>query len=114
MTFIFTLGGMKPNQKVSFDSLDGVRHHPGMKAKQYYNRVHCFLVLLCATLLLNAQEAARKPEAPNRKAGVSMKITVTSVLVNDQAKALKFYTEVLGFLKKADVPVGDDRWLTVI
>ena len=43
-----------------------------------------------------------------------MKITVTSVLVNDQAKALKFYTEVLGFLKKTDVPLGKDRWLTVI
>ena len=35
-----------------------------------------------------------------------MKITVTSVLVDEQAKALKFYTEVLGFLKKTDVPLG--------
>jgi len=43
-----------------------------------------------------------------------MKITVTSVLVDDQAKALKFYTEVLGFLKKTDVPLGKDRWLTVV
>jgi catechol 2,3-dioxygenase-like lactoylglutathione lyase family enzyme len=43
-----------------------------------------------------------------------MKIAVTSVLVNDQAKALRFYTEVLGFLKKTDVPLGKDRWLTVI
>jgi catechol 2,3-dioxygenase-like lactoylglutathione lyase family enzyme len=43
-----------------------------------------------------------------------MKITVTSIMVNDQAKALKFYTEVLGFLKKEDVPLGKDRWLTVV
>lgn len=43
-----------------------------------------------------------------------MKITVTSVMVDDQAKALKFYTEVLGFEKKTDVPAGDYRWLTVV
>jgi catechol 2,3-dioxygenase-like lactoylglutathione lyase family enzyme len=43
-----------------------------------------------------------------------MKITVTSVLVDDQEKALAFYTDVLGFAKKADVPVGDHRWLTVV
>ncbi len=43
-----------------------------------------------------------------------MRITVTSVLVDDQAKALRFYTEVLGFEKKDDVPVGDFRWLTVV
>jgi len=43
-----------------------------------------------------------------------MKIVVTSVLVDDQAKALRFYTDVLGFVKKEDVPVGDARWLTVV
>lgn len=43
-----------------------------------------------------------------------MKIVVTSVLVDDQAKALNFYTDVLGFTKKADVPVGEARWLTVV
>jgi len=43
-----------------------------------------------------------------------MKINLTSVLVDDQAKALAFYTEKLGFVKKADVPVGDARWLTVV
>jgi catechol 2,3-dioxygenase-like lactoylglutathione lyase family enzyme len=42
-----------------------------------------------------------------------MKITLTSVLVDDQAKALDFYTTVLGFQKKADVPLGEHRWLTV-
>ena len=43
-----------------------------------------------------------------------MKITVTSVLVDDQAKALAFYTAVLGFVKKTDVPLGEHRWLTVV
>lgn len=43
-----------------------------------------------------------------------MKIKVTSVFVNNQAKALQFYTEVLGFVKKNDVSVGQYRWLTVV
>jgi catechol 2,3-dioxygenase-like lactoylglutathione lyase family enzyme len=43
-----------------------------------------------------------------------MKITLTSVLVDDQDKALRFYTEVLGFRKKQDIPVGDYRWITVV
>ena len=43
-----------------------------------------------------------------------MKINLTSVLVDDQAKALRFYTDVLGFVKKADIPLGEHRWLTVV
>jgi predicted enzyme related to lactoylglutathione lyase len=44
-----------------------------------------------------------------------MKIKLTSVLVDDQAKALSFYTEKLGFVKKQDVPMGGSvRWLTVV
>ncbi len=44
-----------------------------------------------------------------------MKIRVVSVPVRDQAKALKFYTEKLGFVKKLDIPVGEgNRWLTVV
>ena len=42
-----------------------------------------------------------------------MKIKLTSVYVDDQEKALRFYTEVLGFAKKADVSQGPFRWLTV-
>jgi catechol 2,3-dioxygenase-like lactoylglutathione lyase family enzyme len=42
-----------------------------------------------------------------------MKIVVTSVLVDDQDKVLSFYTEVLGFVKKTEVPMGEHRWLTV-
>ena len=43
-----------------------------------------------------------------------MRIVVTSVYVDDQEKALRFYTGVLGFMKKADIPMGPFRWLTVV
>ncbi|HEY3084154.1 MAG TPA: VOC family protein [Candidatus Dormibacteraeota bacterium] len=42
-----------------------------------------------------------------------MRIKTTSVLVDDQDKALKFYTDVLGFQKKTEIPLGEHRWLTV-
>lgn len=42
-----------------------------------------------------------------------MKINLTSVFVDDQDKAIKFYTNILGFVKKKDVPVGEFKWLTV-
>jgi catechol 2,3-dioxygenase-like lactoylglutathione lyase family enzyme len=43
-----------------------------------------------------------------------MRIHITSVLVDDQEKALRFYTDVLGFQKKNDIPLGEARWLTVV
>jgi catechol 2,3-dioxygenase-like lactoylglutathione lyase family enzyme len=43
-----------------------------------------------------------------------MRIKLTAIMVDDQDKALKFYTEVLGFLKKNEFPVGEYKWLTVI
>ncbi|HYZ33809.1 MAG TPA: VOC family protein [Crenalkalicoccus sp.] len=43
-----------------------------------------------------------------------MKIVVTSVLVDDQEKALRFYRDVLGFLPKLDIPMGKHRWLTLV
>ena len=43
-----------------------------------------------------------------------MKIQLASVFVDDQEKAVQFYTEVLGFPKKTDMPAGDFRWLTVV
>lgn len=43
-----------------------------------------------------------------------MNIIVTSIFVQDQDKALEFYTEKLGFLKKQDVPAGEYRWITVV
>jgi predicted enzyme related to lactoylglutathione lyase len=43
-----------------------------------------------------------------------MRIHLSSVLVDDQDKALRFYTEVLGFTKKNEIPLGEFRWLTVV
>src|SRR5260370_7249582 len=43
-----------------------------------------------------------------------MKIKLTSIIVDDQDKALKFYTEVLGFVKSKEIPVGEFKWLTVV
>ena len=42
-----------------------------------------------------------------------MKIRLSSVMVDDQDKALSFYTDMLGFVKKTDIPIGSARWLTV-
>ena len=43
-----------------------------------------------------------------------MRIELSSVFVDDQEKALRFYTDILGFVKKTDMPAGKFRWLTVI
>ncbi|USK47022.1 VOC family protein [Cytobacillus oceanisediminis] len=43
-----------------------------------------------------------------------MKVIVTSIFVQDQDKALKFYTETLGFVKKHDIPVGEHRWIALV
>ncbi len=43
-----------------------------------------------------------------------MRINLTSVLVHDQKEALRFYTDVLGFVKKTEVPLGEHSWLTVV
>ncbi|MCM5507618.1 VOC family protein [Vibrio sp. CC007] len=43
-----------------------------------------------------------------------MKICLTSVPVDDQEKALDFYTNILGFIKKTEVPLGEHKWLTVV
>jgi DNA-binding transcriptional ArsR family regulator len=51
---------------------------------------------------------------PQKGSGSGMKIRLTSVLVDDQDKALRFYTEVLGFVKKVEIPMGENRWLTVV
>jgi predicted enzyme related to lactoylglutathione lyase len=44
---------------------------------------------------------------------MALRIVVTSVFVEDQNKALSFYTDVLGFVKKTDLPLGEARWITV-
>jgi len=43
-----------------------------------------------------------------------MRINVMSVMVDDQSKALRFYTDVLGFVKKREIPLGEHAWLTVV
>jgi catechol 2,3-dioxygenase-like lactoylglutathione lyase family enzyme len=43
-----------------------------------------------------------------------MKIIVTSIFVQDQDKALTFYSEILGFVKKTDIPMGKYRWITLV
>ena len=43
-----------------------------------------------------------------------MRITLTSIMVDDQAKAHRFYTEVLGFRTKRDFPVGEYRWISLV
>jgi catechol 2,3-dioxygenase-like lactoylglutathione lyase family enzyme len=53
-----------------------------------------------------------KSVSPKEKPG--MRIHLASVLVDDQAKALRFYTEILGFEKKTEVPLGEYSWLTVV
>ena len=60
--------------------------------------------------------AARSPTGgpSTDRRRTAMSITVTSVLVDDQEKALRFYTDVLGFVKKNDIPLGEHRWLTVV
>ncbi len=51
---------------------------------------------------------------PPRQGRGFMRIKLTSIMVDNQDKALKFYTEIFGFVKKFDIPVGQYRWLTVV
>lgn len=43
-----------------------------------------------------------------------MRISITNVLVNDLDKALTFYTDILGFVKKTEIPMGETKWITVV
>jgi len=61
-----------------------------------------------------ASAATLTTQAQSKKAG-TFKIKLSSVFVDDQEKALKFYTEILGFIKKRDIPLGGKaKWLTVV
>jgi catechol 2,3-dioxygenase-like lactoylglutathione lyase family enzyme len=85
-----------------------------MEAMRVKSRLLAVLVWVFMAGASWAQEPAKQAGAESKGSGVTMKIWVTSVMVDDQEKALKFYTEILGFVKKIDVPVGSDRWLTVV
>lgn len=64
----------------------------------------------CGNLIQIHQRPARPGAGPD--SGIS--IDLNSVMVDDQEKALRFYTDVLGLTKKLDIPVGEFRWLTVV
>jgi catechol 2,3-dioxygenase-like lactoylglutathione lyase family enzyme len=73
------------------------------------------LALMCGATRFQAQDALKKNSGPRKEdSRIAMKIKLSSVYVDDQDKALKFYTEVLGFVKKRDIPVGEAKWLTVV
>src|SRR3954471_19236720 len=57
---------------------------------------------------------ARRPLAGATGKGAAMRVNLASVLVDDQDKAERFYTSVLGFRKKTEIPMGRHRWLTVV
>lgn len=56
----------------------------------------------------------RWPVPTRREAPMPIRLSLVSVFVDDQAKALAFYTDVLGFVLKRDLPLGEHRWLTVV
>lgn len=73
--------------------------------------------LLITTLLLfslSTTIVAIENEKSPDKESVMLKIKYVSIIVEDQEKALEFYTNALGFVKKSDIPMGKFRWLTVV
>ena len=72
------------------------------------------VVLLCLAGALWAQDVPKQSSSEKEHPRMGIRIKLTSVYVDDQEKALKFYTEVLGFVKKRDIPVGKAKWLTVV
>jgi predicted enzyme related to lactoylglutathione lyase len=60
------------------------------------------------------ENAEGEPASKYQRRQNMMKIIVTSIFVDDQDKALEFYTEKLGFVKKHDVPAGEFRWITLV
>ena len=65
-----------------------------------------------ALVVLSPHAAAQKRDGQNGM--TAMRIKLSSVFVDDQEKALDFYSRVLGFEKKQDIPMGPARWLTVV
>src|SRR5262249_31387016 len=61
-----------------------------------------------------ALSAARRQSRGLARTGERMKIALNSIMVDDQSKALAFYTDVLGFVKQHDIPLGEFRWITVV
>ena len=76
--------------------------------RREFNRVLTFSAFASA-LAFEQQADAQPPKGQS-----TVKIQLSSVMVDDQDKALKFYTEVLGFVKKTEIPMGQFKWLTVV
>lgn len=70
------------------------------------------LMLMLAYSVASAYDKTKNSEL--KKESTALKIKIASLIVDDQDKAEKFYTEVLGFEVKENVPVGEFRWLTVV
>jgi catechol 2,3-dioxygenase-like lactoylglutathione lyase family enzyme len=70
------------------------------------------LILILACSVSSADDKTKDSEVRRESAG--LKIRIASLIVDDQDKAEKFYTEILGFEVKENVPVGEFRWLTVV
>jgi predicted enzyme related to lactoylglutathione lyase len=73
-----------------------------------------FLIVALTLTLQTTHTAAEEPSNKASNSSTTIKVIVTSILVDDQAKALEFYTKKLGFVKKTDIPMGPARWLTVV
>src|SRR5262249_33305980 len=104
---------------------------PGDQARSDDDSSGCLAAPRSARSCGPGQRAARGPlqvpRSPNGRArvarrslgeasgkGQTMRINLTSVMVDDQDKAERFYTEVLGFAKNTEIPMGHHRWLTVV
>lgn len=74
--------------------------------------VGVIVALMCGVSVLRAQETTDDSKQEVRQGG--LKIKLASIFVDDQDKALEFYTDILGFVKKHDIPVGEYKWLTVV
>jgi RNA polymerase sigma factor (sigma-70 family) len=75
----------------------------------------CGLFVLCAAIFaLWPRQRVAANNSPANSAPSGIMIKLTSVMVNDQDKALRFYSDILGFIKKQDLPAGSERWLTVV
>jgi len=74
--------------------------------------VVCVMILTIAVSAAFAQDTTHTTQS--EEPSTIMRIKLVSVMVNDQAKAEKFYTEILGFVKKQDIPLGEFKWLTVV
>jgi catechol 2,3-dioxygenase-like lactoylglutathione lyase family enzyme len=73
-----------------------------------------FVIGVLMLTIRGTRTSAEEPTDKPSESKTTLNVVVTSVLVDDQEKALEFYTKKLGFVKKTDIPMGGPRWLTVV